>query len=215
LEIVINPIRSIIVFNPGSAGDFLTALCLTQLYDTELHRQTKDGRILVDTDYFKHTSQQLFYEQKSIDWDLSKLKYVENTHYWSDSYKEIADQHFYIDYPDHLQHTVMQIYLHKIFKNDIDKFLDRHLPSLPHGIRSKIDKKNALEVFNIRWLKSLKAWRSNQTLGCVQLADFFDREKLKSIVEIIIKDKIHNHEKFDLLYQEWMEKNQTIKDSFK
>lgn len=171
--------------------------------------------MLVDTDYFKKISQDMFYQSQPTAWDLSQIKHVENTHFYLDIYQEMADQCFYIDYPDHLQDEIMKIYSYKIFRNDMEKFLARHLSSLHASLQSKVNDKNALEVFNILWLKSLKSWRDRSDLLRISLADFFDQTKMISLVETIIKDKIKHPGKFDMVYSQWMEKNQTMKEIFK
>ena len=109
-------IQSIIVFNSASAGDFLTGLCWSQLnLSSDLLKQESSGRMNIKNQYFKNITTEMFYNPNSkINLDYNKVHPVENSHYWLDSYKTIAKSCFFIDYPDHIQENILQIYLEKV-----------------------------------------------------------------------------------------------------
>lgn len=170
--------------------------------------------MLIDN-YFKAATENIFYGRgSSLDLDFDQMFPVENTHYWNDFYTEISDRCVFIDYPDHAQPYIMNIYLEKVFNNDVQKMLDYNLLRQNSYIASKANINNIKEILNIQWLKNLKSWRQNYNMSSINLADFFDQARLKNIVETLINEKIRDSDRFDSVYNNWCEKNKKLKNLF-
>lgn len=210
------PIQSIIVFNSGSAGDFLMGLCCSQIDNTLVnYKQLNSGRMLIDNEYFKTSSQKLFYNPDSdMKWDFSKTYKVENSHFWLDAYKDLASRCVYIDYPDQVQESIMDIFIEKVYNNDIQKMLDFNLPNMLPALRPKITINNTKQVYNVLWRKNLIGWHNNKNLTAIELKDFFYKNKLENIVKKLINNKISNQEMFDNIYNNWLSKNTKLRELF-
>ena len=210
------PIKSIIVFNSATAGDFLTALCWSQLsVKTDLYNQTTSGRMQIKHGYFKKITQESFYNpQKNIEFDFSQTFPVENSHYWLDRYCDISDRCVYINYPAELQQGIMQIYIEKVFDNDVQKMLDLNIANQNSYIASRMTIDNVIPILNVQWLKNIKGWKQNNQLTAIELKDFFIKSKIKNIVEMLIDQEISNQKKFDEVYNNWINNNLKLKSLF-
>jgi len=210
------PIKSIIVFNSATAGDFLTALCWSQLLDShQLFEQQASGRVTIQNTYFKNTTQ-LFYYNPSItqQFDNSKMFPIENSHYWLDCYAHLADRCVFIDYPEQSQQGILEIYLEKVFNNNIQKMLNLNLPNQHPYVASKMNVGNVQDILNIHWRKNIKVWQSNSNLKAIQLEDFFHRSRLIAIVETLIDQPISCMDDFDSIYSNWLASNAKLHSLF-
>jgi len=207
----VRPIRSIICFNPGSAGDLLKALCL----DASQYQLESHGGILLKNQYFKTFTEKVYYqtaEQQDINFEL--VHQVDNTHFYMDFYNNISEQVFYINYAYHLQIEILSAVNRKRYHNNWDEFISYHFYSIPAPLQKYISTKNAVEVFNIMWFKNLKEWRSNKKLIPIELADFFQYDAMKKIVENVTGKKITNFSEFDHTYHTWIKLNSDLLDLF-
>lgn len=209
-------IRSIIVFNSATAGDFLTSLCWSQLpVSADLFQQEASGRMNINNGYFKTVTTRMFHDPElHIELDPARVFPVENSHYWLDSYKEIADRCVFIDYPEHIQVHIMQVYLEKVFDNNRQKMLERNLPHQNPIIARKITVDNIEQVLNIHWQKNLRAWRSNADMSAIHLSDFFDHEKTQSIVRKLTDQDLTDPDRFDEIYHNWVARNSRLQSLF-
>jgi len=209
-------IQSIIVFNSATAGDFLTSLCWSQLkLPQSLYSQQDSGRVKIKNMYFKDTTRQMFYGSSlDIKLDYSKTFPVENSHYWIDCYSDIANQCVFIDYPDSMQPGIMDIYLEKVFDNNIQKMLDLNLPNLHPYLAQKITVNNIVDILNVQWLKNVKGWRKNSNLSAIKLEDFFDQTAVEKIVKMLINTDISDQVGFNKIYKTWISKNSKLMQLF-
>ena len=204
MEIIINPIHSIICFNSGSAGDLIKGLCL----GPSQYQLESGGSILLDNQYFKNVSKKIYHKSMSADEiDFTQVCKIENTHFYMDFYHQIANQIFYIDYPDEAQLRILNAVKQKRHNNDWDNFLKGNLYSIPDPLKEKINTQNVIEVFRIMWFKNLEGWRANKLMHRLNFVDFFDLNKLKNIVELVSGTEITNHNDFKIAHQAWLEKN--------
>ena len=210
------PIRSIIVFNSATAGDFLTALCWSQLkMPGELLQQESSGRMNLKNSYFKSLTTKIFYGQSSPEeFDVGKISPVENSHYWLDWYQTIADRCVFIDYPERIQQGIMEIYLEKVFANDRQKMLDLNLSHQSPALAKHINIHNIDHVLNIHWQKNIKAWRHNTAMSNIDLADFIDREKMSRMVKSLIDQDLTDLQTFNEIYDNWLDKNRKLSNLF-
>jgi hypothetical protein len=209
-------IQSIIVFNSATAGDFLMSLCWSQMNLPEsLYSQQDSGRITIKNTYFKNIIRQMFYNPTlNIEFDYSQIFPVENSHFWIDCYNNIANQCVFIDYPESIQQGIMDIYLEKVFNNNIQEMLDYNLPNQHPYIASKTTVDNVVNILNISWLRNIKAWRENSNLSAILLEDFFNQLAMEKIVKMLINKEISNQPKFDEIYSTWISKNSKLMQLF-
>lgn len=209
-------IRSIIVFNSATGGDFLTSLCWSQLAGTSgSFRQEDSGRMNLNNRYFKDITTKMYHEPGiNLEFDPAQMHLVENSHYWLNVYNEIADQCVFIDYPEQIQSYIMQIYLEKVFGNDKQKMLERNMPHQQSFIAKKISVDNVEKILNIHWQKNIRAWRCNSNMLPIQLADFFDYQKMQSVVCQLIGHELVDEQKFEQIYNNWLSKNNKLRCLF-
>jgi|688.fasta_scaffold446783_2 hypothetical protein len=209
-------IRSIVVFNSATAGDFLTSLCWSQLdLPTNLFDQQQSGRMTIQNFYFKDITTRLYHDPEiESTLDFSRMFPVENSHYWLECYKELADRCVFIDYPEHIQPYIMEIYLEKVFDNNKQKMIDLNLPNLHPYIASQVSVHNIDKILNIQWQKNIKGWRVNPNLSAVNLSEFFDQHKMQRMVEKLINQSLTDQSKFDLIYKNWISRNKKLSELF-
>jgi len=209
-------VKSIIVFNSATAGDFLTALCWSQLLDScLLFEQQASGRVTIKNTYFKTITQQFYYNPSTTpEFDYDKIFPVENSHYWLDCYAHMADRCVFINYPSRVQQGILEIYLEKVFDNNIQKMLNLNLPNQHPYVASKMNVDNVQKIINIHWRKNVAAWQSNKNLTAIELEDFFDRSRLIDIVETLIGQPISCMDKFDSIYHNWLANNSKLRSLF-
>jgi hypothetical protein len=209
-------IRSIVVFNSATAGDFLTSLCWSQLQLASSWFQQEDsGRMKINNHYFKNITTEMFYDPAMpVEIDESQVFPVENSHYWVECYKTIADRSVFIDYPEHVQTQLMQLYLEKVFNNDKQKMLERNLPYQHPYIAKKITVDNLEKILNIHWQKNIRAWRNNPNMSAIYLSDFFDSNKIQRIVSNLIQQDVSDQDRFDQIYNNWILRNSKLSALF-
>ena len=210
------PIKSIIIFNSATAGDFLTALCWSQLFESSsLYEQQTTGRVMLKSSYFKKITQKIYHSnQDNVEFDYTKIYPVENSHYWLDCYLTMADHCVYINYPVELQQNIFDIYLEKVCDNNLQHMIDINLPNQHPYIASKMNVDNIAIIINAHWLKNIQTWSTNRNLKAIELPDFFDRSKIEGIVQQLIGQEISNHQCFDKIYNNWINNNTKLKSLF-
>lgn len=210
------PIKSIIVFNSGTAGDFLTALCWSQLFDSwSLYAQRATGRVWLNNMYFKKTTQAVYQNnQKKFDFDFEKIHPVENSHFWLDCYLDLADRCVFINYPEQIQQNIFEIYLEKVCDNKIQNMINLNIGNQHPYVASKMNVHNTQKIINHHWLKNVRDWRANPALSAIELEDFFTKSKMENIVRQLIGQDILDQQKFDNIYSNWMANNFKLRSLF-
>jgi hypothetical protein len=210
------PIKSIIIFNSATAGDFLTALCWSQLFESSsLYEQQTTGRVMLKSSYFKKITQKIYHSnQHNVEFDYTKIYPVENSHYWLDCYLTMADHCVYINYPVELQQNIFDIYLEKVCNNNLQNMIDINLLNQHPYIASKMNVDNVQKIINIHWRKNVAAWQLNKNLTAIELEDFFDRSRLINIVETLIGQPISCIDKFNSIYHNWLAYNSKLRSLF-
>jgi hypothetical protein len=209
-------IRSIILFNGGSAGDLLKAACLEQIYQRSLHNLDNKGMVNLNHDYFKDFCRDFFHRRVTLsDLIRDRMHTVENTHYYLDIFSEIAMKVFYIDYPDSAQTTIMKAYLGKRFNNNIDLFFKEHFATIPDQFTSKIDCNNIISVCDILWINNLRSWRDKPNLEAIQFKHILNFDLFSAAIEKICQFSLNNKDKLHTTHTNWLESNTMLKNYFK
>lgn len=211
------PIQSILVYNGGSAGDFLKSVCIEQLGQGSIHTLTDKGMTEFNHHYFKFLTAQWFEDnyQRPLEVNDSKIYKVENTHYYHSSYKQITNNIYYIDYPNELQPLVLKSYVKKRWDNDYQKLFQQHFVSLPKNLRKFVQTENIEKVLNVLWIKNLKIWRSEPGLKRINFQDLLDYKSLKFVVEEIIQQPLLDPDQLQISQQRWVSKNQDLVNFFR
>lgn len=203
-------IQSIICFNGGSAGDLVKALCLLA-WDLDISQQDSNGRIEFDSHYFKHFCKNVYlgtHRIEHIEWD--QVWPVENSHFYLPCYAQLAKKLYYINYDDAVNPVILNEYLRKRHKNNWAHFLDYHKNFIPVSLQKHVNDQNCQQVFEINWIKNLKAWRGNSNLMRIEFADLLDRNKILQVVQSITDTQFQDTTAFDKVYQSWQEKNSRL-----
>ena len=205
-------IQSIICFNGGSAGDFLKALCLLA-WDLDISTLDHNGRVEFEDHYFKKFCKNIYNKTdalsiEQIDWDL--VYPVENSHFYLPCYTDLAKKLYYINYADSANPVILNEYLRKRHRNSWAHFLDYHIEFIPTKLQKHVNEQNCQQVFEINWMKNLKAWRSNTDLLPVEFKDLLDRNQILDIVQTITDKKINDTVAFDRLYLSWKNNNSRL-----
>lgn len=210
------PIQSILVYNGGSAGDFLKTVSIEQLGQGSNHTLTDQGMIEFDHHYFKFITSQWYDDkyQHPIEIDNSRVYGVENTHYYHESYFQITDNIFYIDYSEELQPLILDLYVKKRWNNDYQKLLKLHESSLPENLRKFVQTENISKVLNVIWIKNLKLWRA-AGIKRIDFQDLLNYDSMASTVERIIQQPIVDAELLQKTYQSWIDKNHSLVSFFR
>lgn len=209
------PIQSIIVYNGGSAGDFLKSVCVEQLGYGSVHTLTNKGMTEFSHHYFKYLTDCWCAEkfQQPIKIDNTLVYPVENTHYYNDCYKQITDHVFYIDYPEESQSLIIELYIRKRWQNDYSGVLRHHRTAIPKHLQKFVKMENIIPVLNTLWIKNLKTWRSSE-LKKIDICQLLDYNLLVSTVEDIIQQPLIDPVQLKTTYQKWIDKNQDLVNFF-
>jgi hypothetical protein len=205
-------IQAIICFNGGSAGDFLAGICSEQLTGVTAYEINSYGRASI-SNTFKHTTTADYYN-KNASVDLSNTLPIEKTHYYLDYYPQIARKLFYIDYPDAISRGIVNMYLFKMFNNDTALLADFIKKTYAEPMQSKLNANNIVDVCKINWIKNLRSWRNNPQLEPLRLQDYFDRSIFYNMVETVCQCKIKNYETLSAGYDNWISKNDQLRQLF-
>ena len=210
------PIQSIIVYNGGSAGDFLKSVCVEQLHRGSVHTLTDKGMTEFSNHHFKYLTDRWYREQfqQPLDIDNNKVYQVENTHYYNECYHQITHNVFYIDYPDESQPLITELYIKKRWLNDYQKVLDNHKKSLPEHLQKFVKIQNIVPVLNTLWIKNLKTWRSCPGLKKIDICQLLSYDSLVPIVEDIIQQPLLDAVQLKTTHQKWIDMNQDLVNFF-
>jgi hypothetical protein len=205
------PISSIICFNSGSAGDLLLALCLSQLDFQDDYYLDKHGAVNLHTQYFKDITRDIFYGNSTKEnMDFTKVRKIENTHYYLDWYPHVCENMYYIDYPENLQYKILETVKKKRHKDSWSNFLQDNKIYLPSYFQEKVTEKDVVNVFVKRWNKNLIGWRSNPLITPISFLDLFEIKKILKIIETINKKPCGDIEIIKKTHAHWLEKNQDL-----
>lgn len=203
-------IQSVICFNGGSAGDFLKLACNQQIDPEVNYTISKSGMVLISND-FKNFANDVYDKNKTWnDIESVEISQIENSHFYLEEFKTLADRLFYIDYPESLDSVVVDVYTRKRVQN-CQALVKRVKPTLPPPLQQYVNENNVKEICKIQWRKNLNAWRKNTNLAPIQLKDFFDFEKLSAIVAYVSGQTTLDLIKLHELYKCWTEKNSQLK----
>lgn len=209
-------IKSIIIFNGGSCGDFLQAVCLEQIYQQSTHvLYNNNSTIQVKNQYFKHFCGDTYHKNTTDKLDFSKTFPVENSHYYLDFFADSNSQLFYIDYPDSAQGLITQCYLEKRMSNSVEKFYNEHIKHIPQTLQHKIDPLNIVNAFDVQNKKNLTLWRHNPQMRSIPISSLFDIELLIPVVETVCQQPLANVDMLQTTQTQWVNANPALNNFFK
>lgn len=206
-------IQSIICFNGGSAGDFLKLACNQQIDPNFDYTLSKLGMVELSHN-FKDFTNAVFNKTKTWD-DIASVDVdqIDNTHFYLDEFKTLAKHLFYIDYPDSMNSTIVDLYATKRVRNH-SVLTQRVKLTLPLPLQRYVNESNAKEICQVRWKRNLETWRNNPDLAAIQLKDFFNFEKLSDIVACVSGQTKLDLTKLQVLHSAWVEKNSQMQLKF-
>jgi hypothetical protein len=206
-------ITSIIIFNGGAAGDFLKAICVEQLLGPK-HVLDGNGMIDFDHHHLKDVTESWYTNKNQLMIDYDKLCAVENTHYYHECYKSLANNLFYIDYPDHLQPLIFKLYVKKRYNNNLDSLIQQHQSTIPKQLQHVVTVNNIESMLNILWIKNLRNWRKTSGLTKINFEDMLSYDNLEKVVEKIIQQPLSNPAQLKTTYQNWIDNNPELVNFF-
>ena len=206
-------VRAIICFNGGSAGDFLKLACNQQLNPGVEYYMSDRGMIEMPHD-FKDFTNAVFNKTRSwAEVNTVAVSPVDNTHFYFEEFKSLTKNLFYIDYPNSVNSTVVDLYANKRVQ-DLGLLVSRVKSTLPVPMQRYVNEHTVKDICQIRWKRNIDGWRSNPDLCAVQLTDFFDFEKLTKIVTQVTGSAITNFSGLRALHTGWTEKNKHVQQIF-
>ena len=206
-------IRSIIVFNGGSAGDFLRTVCLEQIDNFDRYVIDKTGMVETDIEdnYFKFfckTQQQLGY---TLSIDPTRCFEIENAHSYHDWFANLTPNLFYIHYENDKTSTVVKEFIHKRMKPEVENWIKEIMPPhIPAKLVSKINSNNIEDVLSIFWTKNINRWQANSMLTPIPLQDLFDLSMLTKWVERLCDQPLTDPDRLADTYQAWLSQNSRL-----
>lgn len=208
-------IQSIVIYTGGSCGDFLKLLCCQQLDSNFGFNVTDRGKMNFDNHYFKEVTDYCFRNKQPLTClDTTKLNKIENSHFYLDGYRDLADKIFFVDYPNQFAPKIVEIYRKKRSLNDSAALLKNHQALLPELVKKYANKDNIVKILSVLWVNQLKSLRNNPALIPIQLRDVFDKIKLKSICQTVIDQPLADHALFDQTFERWINNNQELAELF-
>lgn len=199
-------IQAIICYNGGSAGDLIKKLALL-CHNVDTGTVHDNGMVTL-SQYFKQFFIEAYYKNtklNNINW--TQISKIENSHFYSDQFVEIAQRLYFIDYPEDINSVILSEYVRKRHCGSWTKFLEMNIGTLPEVVRDKVNLSNCQQVFEIQWLKNIKSWRQNTMLKPIQFYDLLKKETILSVIEEVSGSNVKNMDRFDDVYTKWLETN--------
>lgn len=206
-------IRSIIVFNGGSAGDFLKIICLEQLNSFNRYTINDKGTIRTDDsdNYLKELCKTEKYTNCHQLIDINRCLEIENAHSYHHWFQELTPNLFYIHYNDIYTQIIVQTFMYKRQESDFAMWVKKTMPpNIPRELIEKINQENFSNALSIFWKKNMREWQSNSMLTPIPLQDFFDSKTLTKWVERLCGQPISDKIKFNNTHQAWLDKNSEL-----
>jgi len=113
-----------------------------------------------------------------------------------------------------MSRDIVNIFMFKRFANDPVRMADFMKTWYTEPIRSKLNASNIIDACKINWTKNIKSWRNNTLLEPLYLQDLFDRSMFYNIVETVCQCKVKDHEKLASDYDQWISKNDRLRQLF-
>ena len=196
--------KIIVLFIGGTHGEFLKN-CYNIFNNKKIRPNSTTGHSPI-TSQFKEENMYLFYKGKSGKHSLNQFDEFEVVHCWYNEYLKYTSKFYYIDYPDHLASTLIDLFMYKTKrdKNTIIKYLKDNMPK---DIGKKINDSNWKEIF----IKSINRCKSKYLLQKnIKRIDIFDIYNLEKLEKIFKDMGIYNNkykEDFKKYYNKWLNKN--------
>lgn len=192
---------AIILYQGGTAGDFLKALCNSQLTGID-YLKMKGSRVALDNWSFKDTP------------NYNGAYAVENTHRLDIIEAWPQSDWYWISVPYHLCGTVAKWLITKTDCADFDEFKLKH-PGWLQGLQQQHGKVDSwsdfikIETQTIHgWIASLAHYMGNKRFIEISLSDMIDRNACKSVVELITKRRLMHPDIYAMQHDTWSSLNQ-------
>lgn len=185
-------------------------LCMQHCFDQ--CSITDQGRAEIgDLAYFKDAVVDIISQQQSSDViDFQRVNTMEISHHYLDVFAHWAKQTYFINYPDHCNSGIVDVYINKQHKQSREKLYRWHRDSLPEFLFQRANPDTIVDIVKVQWLKNLKQWRENPNMIAIDLAMLFDYNTLTDTIENLTQQKIINQSRFDSIYKNWLSKNTTL-----
>lgn len=208
--------QSIIVYNGGSAGDLLKALCLEQVLGHSIHRLELNGMVDFDNHYFKDTCEEIYLNHELKE----SIKYehvfpIESTHFYLDFYKEITPNLYYIDYHDSCQDLIINTFIGKKLSGSHEDFYSHFIKFITPAMHKYVNSDNLITAMNVTWLKNLSRWRVTPELKPINFADLFNFNCLIEIVTQVSGKAVLDLEKMKKTHNDWLLVNRALGTHFR
>jgi hypothetical protein len=206
-------IRSIIVFNGGSAGDFLRTVCLEQLDNFGRYSINHVGMIAtsLEDNYFKELCKRQQKTNQLQTLDQARCFAIENAHTYYDWFRDLTANLFYIDHDDSISTQVAQAFVDKRTPDNFESWVQRIMPNhTPPSMLSQITQDNFADILSIFWKRNIREWQSNPALTPIPFRDLFDLSSLTHWVEQLCGQPISNPDQLSATHQAWLSKNSKL-----
>lgn len=206
-------VRSIIIFNGGSAGDFLRTVCLEQLQGFDRYQIDANGtiRTSLGDNYLKELckAEQRTTQRQPLINDCCAS--VENAHSYHSWFHELTNNLFYIHHDDADTLAIVRTFIQKRAESNIDLWIKQTMPRhIPETIIAKINQENFDNVLSIFWKKNIQEWQSNSLLTPIPIRDLFNIVKLTKWVETLCGQPLSNPTQLANTHQMWLNKNSIL-----
>jgi hypothetical protein len=201
------------MFNGGSAGDFLKAACLEQLHGIN-YVLDSNGMVNFNNNHLKNVTKSWYTNKNLVEIDHKKLYAVENTHYYHERYRSLANNLFYIDYPDHAQPLIFKLYIKKKYHNNLADVIQWHLSTIPKQLQHVVTVDNIESMLNTLWIKNLRSWRKTPGLIKINFEDILSYNSLVAVVEKITQQPLADLAQLKTTHQKWINNNPELVNFF-
>lgn len=206
-------VQSIIIFNGGSAGDFLRIASLEQLTGFNRFRIDDNGtaRSLLQDNYFKEFCKAEQRTQQRQVLDPDRCFEIENAHSYHPWFQELTTNLFYIKYNEEDALPVINAFICKRLEADFNLWVKLTMPpQTPSVLLDKITLDNFSNVLSIFWKKNMSEWDLNSSLTPIPFRDLFDLPKLSKWVERLCGQPLRDPAQLAKTHQAWLNKNSIL-----
>ena len=161
------------------------------------------------TSHFKKSMNMFYYKGKKnfIKTELDNLNKIELSHVYYDEFNEWPTKFFYIHFSKEHLDIVLDMYIKKVYNNDVDKILFYLKEYIADDLCKKINKEDYREVMRILWWNAIQKYKKIKDIQKIDIISFYTFEKMCKILKTL---KVYNEQHlkiYEEFYQKWHKNN--------
>lgn len=201
--------KIVILARGGTHGDFLYQACQIMTNSKEV-KKIKDNGMVKESSQFKKHNSRLYRKGKFTDLMANCLDHarpIEVCHTWFEEFKNWPSNFYYIDYDDHHIPIILEMFLEKVFNNDLSLVLEEHFQSIPDALAKKIHRGNVEKILTMSYKTEKNKYKKQPNIKAIQMKDLYDYKKLVGVLKQMSIYDVKYLAELQNFHSLWIERN--------